>query len=163
MDAAELVEGEVVVARLWWLAQPLGVAWLRWEVVGNARPAITDDVGRGETFSANPCIAIIPFDAIGLKVGADDELADGVSAIFVEMANPVAESAVGAEEAEAVVRCVGNVTCNAHEQHGVAVRAPETVDADVVAPAIDSIGVAGDGRNDEWRSWGALDVLASAG
>ena len=132
-------------------------------MLGNARPAITDDVGRGETISANPCIAIIPFDAIGLKVGADDELADGVCTIFVEMADLVAESAVGAKEAKAVVRGVGHVTCNAHEQHRVAVRASKTVDADVVAPAIEAIGVAGEGCSVEWRAWGPLGVLASAG
>ena len=61
------------------------------------------------------------------------------------------------------MRGVGHVTCNAHEQQGVAVRAPETVDADVVATAIDAIGVACDGCSFAWQDWDPVGVLASAG
>ena len=96
---------------------------------------------------------------------ADNEFADGsvVSAVFAEMAEPVCKPAIGAKQAKAVVRGVGHVTCNAHEQQGVAVRAPETVDADVVAASIDAIGVAGDGCSFAWQGWDPVGVLASAG
>ena len=134
-----------------------------WEVLGKARPAITDEVGSGKAISAHPGITIIPHDAIGLKVGADEELADGVGIIFVEMTDLVTKPAVGAKEAKTVVRSHGHVSCDAHEQQGVAVRAPKSIDADGVATPIDAIGVAGEGCIVVWRARGVLGALANAG
>ena len=56
----------------------------------------------------------------------------------------------------------GNVPSDAHEQNGFAVRAPISINADVIAPTVEAVDVAGEGCCVKWRDSGALGVLPNA-
>ena len=112
-----------------------------------------------------PNFAIVPFDAVGLKVSADKELADGnvLVAVIAKVAEPVCTNAIGAKQAELVVGTIGDVSCNAPLKQGVLVGAPVAVDANWVALAVNAIVIAYAGRSLAWQDMGPVRKLFNAG
>ena len=85
---------------------------------GSPKPSLAYGVRGGEALSSDPCITNNPLDAVGLKVVANYERADGVGTVLVIVADLVAESAVWNKKAKAVMRRGGYVPCTGTPRSG---------------------------------------------